>query len=971
MSITFLFVLEMDIVSGVTLREKASLLSFKMSVVSDPEHVLRNWNSSGVNVCEWRGVRCDEARNSVVELTLAGRSLEGTISPALGGLSSLRVLDLSNNYFEGHVPAELGSLPRLEELSLAWNLLQGTIPAEFGSLRQLVYVDIGNNRLSGDIPVGFFCNGSSHLQYVDLSNNSFSGEIPLNGECEMKDLRYLLLWSNRLTGRVPSVLANSTRLEWLDLASNMLNGELPAHVVCQMPHLQFLYLSYNQFTSHADSNLKMFFDALSNSSGLQELELSANNLRGDIPSSIGHLPKTLEQIHLAENQLHGLIPLQISNLINLTLLNLSSNLLNGTIPTTLCQMGRLERVYLSNNSFSGEIPSALGGLPRLGLLDLSQNRLSGSIPDSFANLSQLRRLLLHRNQLSGTIPPSLGECMNLEILDLSYNRISGAVPVEFAGLQSLKVYLNFSHNDLGGELPMELSRMDMVLAVDLSSNHFSGAIPMQIGSCIALEYLNLSSNLLEGSLPDSLGLLPNLRALDVSYNHIVGLIPHTFLGSSTLKTINFSFNDFSGEVSDDGAFSNLTVDSFLGNEGLCGLIKGMRTCRKWRYFHLVIVLILLFLAIMFTITFCLCGRPFTSRSKITRKLSVLSRGDMEDDDEEQEKLEHTTYPKITHEELLEATGGFTPSNLIGSGHFGHVYRGVLRDNTRIAVKVLDSESAREIPQSFKRECQILRRTRHRNLIRIITICSKPDFKALVFPLMSKGSLETYLHPSEGLPSKLDLMQLVSICSDVAEAVAYLHHHSPVGVVHCDLKPSNILLDDYMKALVTDFGISKLLKGEEESAAYISALNSISVDSTNGLLCGSFGYIAPEYGTGERASTQGDVYSFGVLILEIVTGLRPTDPLINHGSSLHEWAKRHLDDIIEQAKDRYCSSSPLAMPEYMPVEHVQRDVLVELINLGLICTQFSPSMRPTMLDVAQEMGRLREYLSSEMVVLPYK
>ncbi|KAI4376769.1 hypothetical protein MLD38_014492 [Melastoma candidum] len=328
MLVALLFVSRTGVVGVVTSDEKASLLSFMMSVYSDPEHALQNWNSSGVHVCEWTGITCNEGRSAVMQLVLTGRSLGGTISPALSGLSSLKVLDLSKNYFEGHIPAELGALLMLQELSLAWNLLEGTIPLGFGKLRSLIYVDMGNNRLSGDIPVEFFCNGSSSLQYVDLSNNSFTGGIPLKDDCEMKDLRYLLLWSNRLTGRIPPALANSTRMEWLDLELNLLNGRLPSHIVSRMPNLQFLYLSYNQFTAEdGNTNLETFFDALSNSSALRELELGANNLSGKIPPVISRLPKSLVQINLAENLLYGSIPPQISNLINLTLLNLSKQTL--------------------------------------------------------------------------------------------------------------------------------------------------------------------------------------------------------------------------------------------------------------------------------------------------------------------------------------------------------------------------------------------------------------------------------------------------------------------------------------------------------------------------------------------------------------------------------------------------------------------------------------------------------------------
>ncbi|XP_030949970.1 putative leucine-rich repeat receptor-like serine/threonine-protein kinase At2g24130 [Quercus lobata] len=941
------------------MNDKVALLSFMSEIVSDPGNVLENWNSSDVHVCNWARVSCNNASDSVTELILNATWLSGTISPSLANLSSLTILDLSMNFFEGPIPKELGSLTQLKQLSLSWNFLEGKIPYHLGFLHKMVYLDLGSNKLQGEIPESLFCNGSLSLRYIDLTNNSLSGEIPFKNECGLENLSFLLLWSNRLVGHIPRALSNSTQLQWLDLESNMLTGELPSEIVLEMPRLQILYLSYNSFVSHhGNNNLEPFFASLVNCSDLKELKLAGNNLGGEIPPIVGDLSTNLLRLILSENLIHGFIPPHISNLANLNLLNLSSNLLNGSIPPELCRMGKLERVYLSNNSLSGEIPPVLGYVPHLGLLDLSRNKLSGPIPNSFANLPQLRSLILYQNQLTGTIPPSLGQCVNLEILDLSHNKISGVIPSEVAGLRSLKLYLNLSSNHLYGPLPLELSKMDMVLAIDLSYNNLIGTIPTQLKSCTALESLNLSHNFLEGPFPFSIGQLPYLQTLDVTSNQLIGEIPQSLQMSSSLKHVNFSFNKISGKVSIEGAFSLLTIDSFLGNDGLCGSIEGMPKCSN-RHSHLMLILSVL-LSLFSILILCIFGYCLVQKSRIQSQLEIFNGGDLD--------LKHPRIVRInliSYGQLNEATGGFSASSLIGSGLFGHVYKGVLRDNTRIAVKVLDTKMARESPWSFKRECQVLKRARHRNLIRIITICSRPDFKALVLPLMSNGSLERHLYPSHGLKRGLDLIQLVSICSDVAEGVAYLHHHSPVKVVHCDLKPSNILLDDDLTALVTDFGIARLVKGGDESA---NVKETISIYSTSGLLCGSVGYIAPEYGLGRSPSPKGDVYSFGVLLLEIVTGRRPTEVLIDEGSSLHEWVKSHfphkLDPIVEHALDR-CT------PSVMPKEYTKiwRDVILEMIELGLMCTQFTPSTRPTMPDVAHEMGRLKDYLSNTSSSLP--
>ena len=294
---------------------KKSLISFMSGIVSDPQNALESWKSPGVHVCDWSGVRCNNASDMIIELDLSGSSLGGTISPALANISSLQILDLSGNCLVGHIPKELGYLVQLRQLSLSGNFLQGHIPSEFGSLHNLYYLDLGSNHLEGEIPPSLFCNGTS-LSYVDLSNNSLGGQIPFNKGCILKDLRFLLLWSNKLVGQVPLALANSTRLKWLDLELNMLSGELPSKIVSNWPQLQFLYLSYNNFTSHdGNTNLEPFFASLVNLSHFQELELAGNNLGGKLPHNIGDLiPTSLQQLHLEKNLIYGSIPSQICNL---------------------------------------------------------------------------------------------------------------------------------------------------------------------------------------------------------------------------------------------------------------------------------------------------------------------------------------------------------------------------------------------------------------------------------------------------------------------------------------------------------------------------------------------------------------------------------------------------------------------------------------------------------------------------------
>ncbi|CAN6214760.1 unnamed protein product [Urochloa humidicola] len=938
--------------------DRSALLAFLSNVSADPGGALADWGHSP-EFCNWTGVTCGRGprRRRVTQLVLSSKGLSGVISPALGRLSFITVLDLSTNAFAGAIPPELGALSMLTQLSLTNNLLEGAIPAGIGFLQRLYYLDLSGNRLAGGIPATLFCNCSA-LQYLDLANNSLSGDIPYSGECRLPSLRFLLLWSNDLSGEIPPALANSPILEWVDFESNYLSGELPSQVFDRLPRLQFLYLSYNNLSSHGgNTDLAPFFRSLSNCTRLQELELAGNDLGGNLAAGAGDLPRGLRQLHLEDNAITGSIPPNISVLVNLTYLNLSNNLLNGSIPPELSRMRRLERLYLSNNLLSGEIPNTLGEIPHLGLVDLSGNRLAGAIPDTFSNLTQLRHLMLHHNRLSGAIPPSLGDCLNLEILDLSHNALQGPIPPHVAALSSLKLYLNLSSNHLEGTLPLELSKMDMILALDLSSNRLSGTIPAQLGSCVALEYLNLSGNALRGALPAPLAALPFLRVLDVSRNALSGPLPETLQVSTSLREADFSYNNFSGVVPYAGVLANLSPEAFRGNPGLCGYVPGISRCeptngarRRRRPLVPAVVGIVATVSLMLAAVGCR-GMATARAKRLGRRSTRLV------DVEEEVEREH---PRISYRELAEATRGFVQEGLIGAGRFGRVYEGTLRGGARVAVKVLDPKGGGEVSGSFKRECEVLRRTRHKNLVRVITTCSTAGFNALVLPLMPNGSLDGLLYPHDGGGDNgaggggLDFGQIMGIASDVAEGMAYLHHYAPVRVVHCDLKPSNVLLDERMRAVISDFGIARLVAGAGEASS--TGDESAPCNSITGLLQGSVGYIAPEYGLGGHPSTQGDVYSFGVMLLELITGKRPTDVIFQEGLTLHDWVRQHYpNDVAAVLAHAPWRERPLPAA-------ASEVAVVELIELGLVCTQHSPSLRPTMADVCHEITLLREDLA---------
>jgi Leucine-rich repeat (LRR) protein len=816
--------------------DKAALLAFKKTVTLDPNSTLANWDEA-VDVCNFTRVTCNNQHHRVVKLQLNGTELVGLLSPFISNLTGLRRLVLVDNHLFGSIPPEFSSLRHLRHLRLEGNNLRGSIPDSLALLSQLKLLHIKRNNISGTLPPTLFSN-CTLLENIDFSENFLTGIIPDEiGNCPF--LWNVNLYNNQFTGQLPLSLTNAS-LYSLDVEYNHLSGDLPSEFVRKQPGLQSLHLSYNWMKSHdGNTNLDPFFTALRNCTDLEELELAGMGLGGQLPISVGQLPISLLIIDLQENHIFGSIPPNLGKLSYLVNLNLTSNLLKGTIPEEISNLSRLEQLFLSHNFFPGSIPSALGKIRHLGLLDLSHNKFSGEIPTSLGNLALLNSLFLNNNLLSGTIPPTLAKCTELYRLDLSYNRLTGRIPPEFSGLGEIRIFINLSHNHLEGPLPLELSKLEKVQEIDLSSNKLNGTIFSQISSCIALRLLNLSDNSLEGNLQETMGELLNLEVLDVSGNNLSGMIPVSLSKIQTLSYINLSFNNFEGMIPTGGIFDSVTNMSFLENRRLCRTVSsrvaGFPICRRkrpWLHSRVILAIFVMgiFISVFLSTICCVIGFRRVRVIIHSRKTEPVSKPTTPE-------LIHN-FPRITHKELSDATAGFDEQSLIGSGSYGRVYRGVLPDGTAIAVKVLHVQSGNST-KSFARECQVLKRIRHRNLIRIITACSLPDFKALVLPYMANGSLDSCLYRDSD-SSDLSLIQRVNICSDIAEGMAYLHHHSPVRVIHCDLKPSNVLLNDDMTALVSDFGIAKLVMtagGGNGGAVEMG-------NSTANMLCGSIGYIAP-------------------------------------------------------------------------------------------------------------------------------
>ena len=544
-----------------------------------------------------------ESLVNLEQLVLWGNHLTGVISPGLSNLTNLEVLSLSNNQLTGVIPTELGILTNLEILALGGNQLSGPVPTWMGSLADLQELYLSQNQLSGAIPTEL---GSlSKLQVLYLWGNQLTGEIPA-GLGSLTNLERLWLSGNQLTGEIPAELGSLTNLKDLRLGGNQLTGEIPAGLG-SLTNLRVLWLAGNQLTGCipgglrdvplndltqlgldycmpattagdaatdraalaalynatdganwanndnwlSDKPLGEWHGVTTDSDGrVRRLDLSDNQLSGEIPSELGSL-SNLEWLWLQRNQLSG-VPPELGSLSNLERLHLSGNQLTQ-IPGELGKLSRLERLDLSDNQLSG-VPPELGSLSNLTHLYLHDNQLSGEIPAELGSLSNLEWLWLQRNQLSGEIPAELGSLSNLERLDLSDNQLSG-VPPELGSLSNLE-RLDLSDNQLSG-VPPELGSLSNLTHLYLHDNQLSGEIPSELGSLSNLEWLWLQRNQLSGEIPAELGSLSNLERLDLSDNQLSGVPPE--LGSlSNLERLDLSDNQLSGVPPELGSLSNLT-----------------------------------------------------------------------------------------------------------------------------------------------------------------------------------------------------------------------------------------------------------------------------------------------------------------------------------------------------------------------------------------------------------------------------
>ncbi|XP_059640604.1 LRR receptor-like serine/threonine-protein kinase RPK2 [Cornus florida] len=924
-------------------------------------------------------------------LNLAGNKLNGTIPGFFGGFRDLRELYLSFNRLSGSIPSEIGdNCGKLEHLELSGNSLVGGIPSSLGNCSGLQSLLLYSNKLEGVIPVEL--GRLDKLEVLDVSRNSLSGLIPPElGNCselsvlvfsnlfdplsnitnserdssfghsistkdefnyfegaileEIMTLPKLrIMWAPRATleGRLPKNWGVCDNLVMANFAQNFFTGEI-SEGLSHCSKLQFLDLSSNRLAGELSEKLPV--------PCMTVFDVSGNCLSGSIPkfdsSSCLHAPS----LSVYPSELHELSYAYQSFFVYRTHLR--------TLLPFFEDSGGLTVFHnFGGNNFTGTFQSVLLAPDRLGKRTVyaflaADNKLAGPFPrDLFEKCDGLHSMIVNvsNNRISGQIPVRIGAvCRSLKLLDASGNQISGTLPPTFGDFASL-VALNLSWNLLQGPIPSSFSLISNLKCLSLAGNNLTSSIPTSLGQLHSLEVLELSSNSLSGEIPKGLVNLRNLTVLLLNYNKLSGQIPSGLVNVTMLSAFNVSFNNLSGPLPLNGNL--MKCSSVLGNPLLqpCNMVSLTvpssdpqgRVGNSQNYaasptsssaqrsgssgLSLIeiasitsasaIVSVLLALIVLFIYIRKCNPRP---RICVAAMKEVTVFTDLR--------------VPLTYENVVQATGCFNASNCIGSGGFGATYKAEISPGVLVAIKRLAVGRFQGV-QQFDAEIRTLGRLHHPNLVTLIGYHASETEMFLIYNYLPGGNLENFIQ--ERSTRAADWRILHKIALDIAHALAYLHDQCEPRVLHRDVKPSNILLDDDHNAYLSDFGLARLLGTSETHA-------------TTGV-AGTFGYVAPEYAMTCRVSDKADVYSYGVVLLELISDKKALDPSFasyGNGFNIVMWARLLLQH--GRAKEFFTPGLWEVGPH---------DDLVEVLDLAVACTVDSLSTRPTMKQVVQWLKQLQ-------------
>ncbi|KAJ6750404.1 hypothetical protein OIU85_000983 [Salix viminalis] len=645
-------------------------------------------------------------------------------------------------------------------------------------------------------------------------------------------------------------------------------------------------------------------------------------------------------IQLPWKGLGGRISEKIGQLQALRKISLHDNVLGGTVPFSLGFLRNLRGVYLFNNRLSVGLTQS----PSLVFLSIQQNNLSGPIPDSWGSKGNysyhLQFLALDHNRISGTIPGSLSKLALLQEISLSHNQLSGAIPYEMGSLSRLQK-LDISNNAFSESIPFSFSNLTSLVSLNLEGNRLDSQIPEGFDRLHNLSMLNLKNNQLKGPIPASIGNVSSINQLDLAQNNFSGEIPASLAHLANLTYFNVSYNNLSGSVPSSLA-KKFNSSSFVGNLQLCGYsistqcpsppppeILPAPTKGSPKHHHRKLstkdiiliaagILLVVLLLLCVILLCCLMKKRSASKEKsgktTTRglpgkgeKTGAAAGPEVESGGEMGGKLVHFDGPFLfTADDLLCAT-----AEIMGKSTYGTAYKATLEDGNQVAVK------------------------RHPNLIALRAFYIGPKGeKLLVFDYMHKGSLASYLH-ARGPETTVNWPTRMNIAIGVARGLNHLHTQE--NIIHGNLTSSNILLDERANAHIADFGLSRLMTAAANTNVIATA--------------GTLGYCAPELAKLKNANTKTDVYSLGVIILELLTGKSPGEPM--NGMDLPQW----VASIVQEEW-----TNEVFDLEIMRDAQTIGDELLNTLKLALHCVDPTPAARPEAEQVVQQLEEIKPELA---------
>ncbi|KAL6641781.1 hypothetical protein ACP70R_019962 [Stipagrostis hirtigluma subsp. patula] len=813
-------------------------------------------------------------------LNLSSNQLAHPLSD-LSGFKQLEILDLSTNSFtSANLSADLGSFAKLKSLNLSSNKFNGGVPTTMvDSLAELV---LSGNQLNGPIPERLFAYGN--LTVLDLSQNNLTGTVR-DEFMSLAKLETLLLSGNKLSGEIPGSLSNVRTLSRFAANQNNFTGPIPSKIT---NHVRMLDLSYNYLSGTIPIDFLSYPE-------LQTVDLTSNMLEGSIP---GNLSQSLYRLRLGANRLGGNIPDSICVSGSLAYLELDNNQLMGNIPSALSKCRGLSLLNLASNQLQGPVPTAISSLDKLVVLKLQMNKLSGSIPIEFSNLAVLSTLNVSYNSFTGVIPREIFNLQKLSNLDLQGNNISGAIPISVSSSRSL-IELNLGNNSLTGTIPPMPTSLST--ALNLSHNLLSGPIPSNIYSLSELEILDLSYNNLSGEVPSSLGSLQSLTQLVLSYNNLSGSVP--------------KFGQFV-EV-------NITGNPYLANG--TGNNHGSPTTNKRRT-HAVFIII-------FAIAGALVGLCLLTGIVMLSLSKKIYRVEDESLPTGESVAQIINGRLITMNsihtsaiEFMNAMEAVTNhQNIFLKTRFCTYYRAVMPNGSTYSVKRLNwSDKIFQIgsQEKFGHELEVLGKLSNSNVMVPLAYVLKEDNAYLIYEHVYKGTVFDLLHG--GKSDVLDWPSRYSIALGVAQGLTFLHGCTQ-PVLLLDLSTRTIHLKSMNEPQIGDIELYKTIDPSKSTGSLST-------------IAGTVGYIPPEYAYTMRLTMAGNVYSYGVILLELLTG----KPSVSDGIELAKWALSlsARPDQREQILDTRVSRTSVAVHSQM----------LSVLNIALSCVVFSPDARPKMRNV---------------------